>query len=130
MAIGMLLTMLVSNHKPPANVVNMWLDCLLHDDITIRCIAFQVNKKSADVSCLFTCNFLFFQAVECILKLYKVKKQRKIIDTPSIVINHPGKGLVFKSADFQVVSCLFTFFQEVDKTMLGCNMSQKCLKMI
>ena len=43
MAIGMMLTMLVSDHKPPANVVNMWLECLLHDDITIRFIAFQVN---------------------------------------------------------------------------------------
>ena len=40
---GMMLTMLVSDHKPPANVVNMWLECLLHDDITIRFIAFQVN---------------------------------------------------------------------------------------
>ena len=43
MAIGMLLTMMVSDHKPPENVVNMWMECLLHDDITIRFIAFQVN---------------------------------------------------------------------------------------
>ena len=42
MAIGMLLTMLVSQCKPPENVIDMWLDCLLHDDITIRSIALQV----------------------------------------------------------------------------------------
>ena len=44
MAIGMLLTLLVNEHKPPENVVNMWLDCMLHDDVTIRAIAFQVKK--------------------------------------------------------------------------------------
>ena len=46
MAIGMLLTMMVSDHKPPENVVNMWMECLLHDDITIRFIAFQVNFQN------------------------------------------------------------------------------------
>ena len=40
--LGMLLTMMTSDHKPPANVINMWLDGLLHDDIMIRYIAFQV----------------------------------------------------------------------------------------
>ena len=38
----MLLTMMTHDHKPPENVVNMWLDSLLHDDIMIRYVAFQV----------------------------------------------------------------------------------------
>ena len=38
----MLLTMMTHDHKPPVNVVNMWLDSLLHDDIMIRYVAFQV----------------------------------------------------------------------------------------
>ena len=40
--LGMLLTMMTHDHKPPVNVVNMWLDSLLHDDIMIRYVAFQV----------------------------------------------------------------------------------------
>ena len=44
MAIGMLLTMLVADSEPNANVVNLWLEALLHDDVTIRFIAFQVRE--------------------------------------------------------------------------------------
>ena len=40
--LGMLLTMMTYDHKPPKNVINMWLDSLLHDDIMIRYVAFQV----------------------------------------------------------------------------------------
>ena len=42
MAVGMLLTMLVADRKPPKNIVELWINCLLHDDITIRFVAFQV----------------------------------------------------------------------------------------
>ena len=34
--------MMTYDHKPSENVVNMWLDSLLHDDIMIRYVAFQV----------------------------------------------------------------------------------------
>ena len=44
MAIGMLLTLLVRDSRPTAQVVNLWLENLLHDDVTIRFIAFQVRK--------------------------------------------------------------------------------------
>ena len=44
MAIGMLLTLLVRESRPTAQVVNLWLENLLHDDVTIRFIAFQVRK--------------------------------------------------------------------------------------
>ena len=42
MAIGMLLTMMLPDHQPSAKVMDLWLECLLHDDITIRFVAFQV----------------------------------------------------------------------------------------
>ncbi len=70
MAIGMLLTLLGSEHKPGLETVQLWLNCLLHDDITIR--------------------FIAFQAVECILKLYKIKRLRTEVDAPKVVIKHPG----------------------------------------
>ena len=54
MAIGMLLTMLVADSEPSANVVNLWLEALLHDDVTIRFIAFQVPSS---LSCNFTKNY-------------------------------------------------------------------------
>ena len=44
MAIGMLLTILVKDARPTAQVVNLWLEALLHDDVTIRFIAFQVRQ--------------------------------------------------------------------------------------
>ena len=42
MAIAMLLTMMGLDHKPSEAIVNLWLDCLLHDDKIIRDRAFQV----------------------------------------------------------------------------------------
>lgn len=42
MAIGMLLSSVVPGYEPSKEVVEMWLDCLLNDDITIRLIAIQV----------------------------------------------------------------------------------------
>ena len=61
MAIGMLLTMMLPDHKPSAKVMDLWLECLLHDDITIRFVAFQVcslhlqgfNHKVLNVNCQF-----------------------------------------------------------------------------
>lgn len=58
MAIGMLLTIMLPHHVPPEPVVRMWLDCMLHDDRTIRLIAFQ--------------------ALECVIKLCKVKRKRHL----------------------------------------------------
>ena len=43
MALGMLLTMLRSGHKPSAEILDLWLECLIHDDKTIRGMAFQVK---------------------------------------------------------------------------------------
>ena len=45
MALEMLLTMVCSDHKPSEKIVNLWLDCLLHDHKNIRIMAFQVLKK-------------------------------------------------------------------------------------
>ena len=43
MAIGMMLTMMLADHHPTAKLMDMWMENLLHDDITIRFVAFQVN---------------------------------------------------------------------------------------
>jgi hypothetical protein len=62
MTIGMLLTMMVFDHKPSEAIINLWLDCLHHDDKIIRERAFQVissyfsesmnfNKLTLFVSC-------------------------------------------------------------------------------
>ena len=45
MAIGMLLSLIVDGHIPPKFVVELWLDCLIHDDRTIRLTALQVLLK-------------------------------------------------------------------------------------
>ena len=42
MAVGMLLTMMVSDHQPQERLINFWLDSFLHDDVAIRSMAFQV----------------------------------------------------------------------------------------
>ena len=34
--------MMLADHQPTAKLMDLWLECLLHDDITIRFVAFQV----------------------------------------------------------------------------------------
>ena len=43
MALGMLLSMICSGHKPSVTTLDLWLECLIHDDRNIRCMAFQVS---------------------------------------------------------------------------------------
>ena len=43
MALGMLLTMICSGHKPSVTTLDLWLECLIHDDRNIRSMAFQVS---------------------------------------------------------------------------------------
>ena len=42
MTLSILLTMMGLDQKPSEAIVNLWLDCLLHDDKIIRDRAFQV----------------------------------------------------------------------------------------
>ena len=63
MAIGMLLSLMVEDHVPPKFIVELWLDCLLNDERKIRLMSLQ--------------------AIECVLKICKVKKQRQHVDYPA-----------------------------------------------
>ena len=49
MAVGMLLTMMLADHQPSERLINLWLDSLLHDDVTIRFMAFQVRVYSVEM---------------------------------------------------------------------------------
>ena len=71
MAIGMLYTLTVPEHHPPSDVLQMWMNCLIHDDRNIRSVAIQ--------------------AIECILKSLKAKRKCIHVDLPKIPdSDHPG----------------------------------------
>ena len=67
MAIGMLLTMMLADHQPTAKLMDMWMENLLHDDITIRFVAFQVIFRHFSVQKI-NC-FCFFKKIFCLLSL-------------------------------------------------------------
>ena len=72
MAIGMLYTLTVPHHQPPADLLELWMQCLIHDDRNIRSVAFQ--------------------AIECILKSLKVKRKCVRIEAPKQAeVKQPGK---------------------------------------
>lgn len=64
MAVGMLLTILVEDHIPPQEVVDMWLQCQIDDDRTVRMVSFQ--------------------ALECVLKICKVQRKRISLPTSQL----------------------------------------------
>ncbi|CAB4058930.1 PSME4 [Lepeophtheirus salmonis] len=68
MSIGMLLGFINHKHIPHEKSIKIWLDALIHEDLTIRLTAFQ--------------------ALEAILKVIKVKKARK-----SVQISNEGNYL-------------------------------------
>ena len=47
MTLSILLTLMGLDQKPSEAIVNLWLDCLLHDDKIIRDRAFQVFHNLA-----------------------------------------------------------------------------------
>lgn len=71
MAIGMLYTLTVPDHCPPPNVLQLWMNCLIHDDRNIRSVAIQ--------------------AIEGLLKAAKKKRKCTYINTPTALnLDHPG----------------------------------------
>ena len=54
MALGILLTMICSGHKPSVEILDLWLECLIHDDKTIRGMAFQVFKSLFQLHIIFS----------------------------------------------------------------------------
>uniref|UniRef100_A0A0K2T807 Proteasome activator complex subunit 4 n=1 Tax=Lepeophtheirus salmonis TaxID=72036 RepID=A0A0K2T807_LEPSM len=64
MSIGMLLGFINHKHIPHEKSIKIWLDALIHEDLTIRLTAFQ--------------------ALEAILKVIKVKKARKSVQISNV----------------------------------------------
>ena len=64
MAVGMLFSIIVPGYRATEDAMKIWLDCLIHDDRNIRLVAFQ--------------------AVECIIKVSKSKREALQTEPPSM----------------------------------------------
>ena len=72
MAVGMLYTLTVPYHNPPSEILQLWMNSLIHDDRNIRSVALQ--------------------AIESVLKAVKKKRKCMHVDPPALLdLNHPGK---------------------------------------